>query len=58
MKFGQQLKESFYEPWRFYYLDYDSLKRQIKANGQGQQLTDGGEAQFVEQLEKELDKVC
>ncbi|KAI0241773.1 hypothetical protein L0F63_004786 [Massospora cicadina] len=57
MKFGQQLKEALYEPWRFYYLDYDSLKRQIKFNGQGQHLTEGGEAQFVEQLEKELDKV-
>lgn len=57
MKFGQQLKESLYEPWRFYYLDYDSLKLQIKSNGQGQQLSEGGEAQFVEQLEKELDKV-
>lgn len=57
MKFGQQLKEALYEPWRFYYLDYDSLKRQIKLNAQGQHLTEGTEAQFVEQLERELDKV-
>lgn len=57
MKFGQQLKEAFFEPWRFYYLDYDSLKRQIKKAGQGPKASESEEAQFVEQLERELEKV-
>ncbi|KAJ3182312.1 vacuolar transporter chaperone [Geranomyces variabilis] len=58
MKFGLQLATSLYQEWRFYYIDYDELKRQLK---QGLK-NDGGfteqkEAAFVETLERELEKV-
>ncbi|KAJ1658530.1 hypothetical protein IWQ61_002252 [Dispira simplex] len=56
MKFGQQLKESLFPDWRFYYIDYDRLKRYIKARiDQG--FDENDERTFVEMLERELEKV-
>lgn len=68
MKFGQQLNQSILPEWKFYYLDYDGLKRMIKErtaaasstendeNG-GKIFRDQDEAIFIDALEEELDKV-
>ncbi|KAJ1985490.1 hypothetical protein H4R33_004012 [Dimargaris cristalligena] len=56
MKFGQQLKENMFQDWRFYYLDYDQLKKFIKGRiNDG--FTERDERTFVEMLERELQKV-
>ncbi|RKP09460.1 SPX-domain-containing protein [Thamnocephalis sphaerospora] len=57
MKFGSQLRDALYPEWRFYYLDYAGLKRQIKDRTVARSYKEGDEAYFVEQLEQELDKV-
>jgi len=56
MKFGIQLKQSLYTEWKFYYLDYDGLKRYLKEKT-AMGYTEDDEAFFVELLEKELEKV-
>lgn len=59
MKFGHQLKTSLYEEWHFYYMSYDDLKKYLKSRmaESEHQWTEEAEAGFVEQLEKELEKV-
>ncbi|KAI9598964.1 VTC domain-containing protein [Syncephalis fuscata] len=57
MKFGSQLKEGLFPEWRFYYLDYDGLKRQLKDRTQGGSYQESDEAYYVELLERELEKV-
>ncbi|KAI9490634.1 VTC domain-containing protein [Zychaea mexicana] len=58
MKFGHTLQTSLYPEWTFYYLAYDDLKRFLKQNSRGnQEWTEEHESEFVERLEKELDKV-
>jgi SPX domain protein involved in polyphosphate accumulation len=53
-RFGQQLKQSLNRDWVYNYIDYEGLKHALRAprnwNHQSEQ-------DFVEQLEKELDKV-
>ncbi|KXN71569.1 hypothetical protein CONCODRAFT_84614 [Conidiobolus coronatus NRRL 28638] len=56
MKFGSTLKESLYSEWKYYYIDYDGLKNLIK--GPSEEFTEKNEVNFVEFLEKELDKVA
>ncbi|KAK9729289.1 hypothetical protein K7432_000437 [Basidiobolus ranarum] len=56
MKFGSQLQEILYPEWRFYYLEYDGLKRVLKER-LSDTFTEKDEAKFVEFLEKELEKV-
>ncbi|KAI9297342.1 vacuolar transporter chaperone 4 [Neoconidiobolus thromboides FSU 785] len=56
MKFGQQLNNSLYSEWRFYYIDYDGLKRLIRTKDSSQ-FNEDDEARFVEFLEKDLEKV-
>ncbi|KAI9104854.1 VTC domain-containing protein [Phlyctochytrium arcticum] len=58
MKFGLQLSTSLYPEWRFYYIDYDELKRQLKSSLKGDGFSDQKEAAFVETLERELEKVA
>ncbi|RUS20757.1 polyphosphate synthetase protein [Endogone sp. FLAS-F59071] len=58
MKFGHQLKTSLYEEWNFYYMSYDDLKKYLKSRmAESEEWTEEYEAEFVEQLEKELEKV-
>ncbi|RKP27215.1 VTC domain-containing protein [Syncephalis pseudoplumigaleata] len=57
MKFGAQLKEGLYPEWRFYYLDYDGLKRQLKERTKSNNYQETDEAYYVELLERELEKV-
>ncbi|KAI8054690.1 VTC domain-containing protein [Syncephalis plumigaleata] len=57
MKFGAQLKEGLFPEWRFYYLDYDGLKRQLKERTKSNNYQETDEAYYVELLERELEKV-
>ncbi|TPX55666.1 hypothetical protein PhCBS80983_g05146 [Powellomyces hirtus] len=57
MKFGLQLASSLYQEWRFYYIDYDELKHQLKHGLQNNDFNEQHEAAFVETLERELEKV-
>ncbi|KAH7392273.1 VTC domain-containing protein [Phaeosphaeria sp. MPI-PUGE-AT-0046c] len=54
MRFGQQLKQSLNREWTFYYIDYEVLKGQLRAP---HVWDEEAEKDFVQQLEKELDKV-
>jgi len=53
-RFGQQLKQSLNKEWIFYYIDYEGLKNALRVH---QTWDEKSEQSFVEQLEKELDKV-
>lgn len=71
--FGQQLQSSLLKEFKYYYLDYDALKKSLKTpptkthrtssqNGQAKKKgsgswTEDDEKAFVAQLEGELDKV-
>ncbi|KAH3920333.1 hypothetical protein HBI56_068670 [Parastagonospora nodorum] len=54
MRFGQQLKTSQNREWIFYYIDYDGLKDALRVHHIWDEKS---EQSFIEQLEKELDKV-
>ncbi|KAH9881083.1 hypothetical protein J1614_001576 [Plenodomus biglobosus] len=54
MRFGQQLKQSLNKEWVFYYIDYEGLKDALRVHHIWDEKS---EQNFVEQLEKELDKV-
>jgi len=54
MRFGQQLKQSLNKEWLFYYIDYEGLKTALRVHHTWDEKS---EQNFVEQLEKELDKV-
>ncbi|KAI8931378.1 hypothetical protein NX059_011711 [Plenodomus lindquistii] len=54
MRFGQQLKQSLNKEWIFYYIDYEGLKEALRVHHIWDEKS---EQSFVEQLEKELDKV-
>jgi SPX domain protein involved in polyphosphate accumulation len=53
-RFGQQLKQSLNKEWVFYYIDYENLKNSLRVHHIWDEKS---EQSFVEQLEKELDKV-
>jgi len=53
-RFGQQLKQSLNKEWVFYYIDYEGLKNSLRVHHIWDEKS---EQSFVEQLEKELDKV-
>ncbi|KAF7374657.1 SPX domain-containing protein [Mycena sanguinolenta] len=57
MKFGRKINTDLYNAWRPFYLDYNRLKRELKARttGRGWGATD--EKDFTVLLEKELDKI-
>ncbi|KAJ2610673.1 vacuolar transporter chaperone, partial [Coemansia sp. RSA 1365] len=56
MKFGQQLRESLFSDWKFYYVDYSGLKRFLyERTGKGYTADD--ESELVKLLDGELEKV-
>lgn len=57
MKFGSLFVSKMYQEWRFYYLDYDLLKRLLKEKTLGKEFTEYDEASFVETFDKEIQKV-
>lgn len=57
MKFGKYLQENVYPEWKFYYIDYDGLKKLLKERGEEEFFSERDEAVFVEGLEREMQKV-
>lgn len=58
MKFGETLKQKIKSEWKFYYIDYDGLKQLIKERTSAKDFfEESDEANFVEHLEKEMQKV-
>ncbi|KAJ2159704.1 hypothetical protein GGF46_002829 [Coemansia sp. RSA 552] len=56
MKFGQQLRESLFSDWKFYYVDYAGLKRFLYERTEKGYTADD-EAEFVDLMDGELEKV-
>ncbi|KAK2073632.1 hypothetical protein P8C59_007901 [Phyllachora maydis] len=58
MKFGEQLRSSVIREYQWYYIDYETLKDDLKhASGPHGEWDEDDEARFVGKLEAELDKV-
>jgi SPX domain protein involved in polyphosphate accumulation len=57
MKFGELLSNEVFVPWRLSYLQYDVLKLELKTRQQEHDWTDQDEADFVDLLDNELEKV-
>ncbi|CAG8739547.1 34268_t:CDS:2 [Gigaspora margarita] len=58
MKFGSQLRAALYVDWAEYYIDYDGLKKLLKRGLKKEGgYTGKDETEFVEKLDKELEKV-
>lgn len=58
MKFGETLKSKIKSEWKFYYIDYDGLKRLIKERTSAKDFfEESDEASFVNHLEMEIQKV-
>ncbi|KAJ7158525.1 VTC domain-containing protein [Mycena filopes] len=57
MKFGRKISTDLYNEWRPFYLDYNLLKRELKARTTGRGWGAHDEKEFTELLEKELDKI-
>ncbi|ORZ10735.1 VTC domain-domain-containing protein [Absidia repens] len=57
MKFGQELQENIYEPWRFEYVAYDVIKTDMKNRQLTNGWTDQDEKDFEATLRLEADKV-
>ncbi|OAC99811.1 hypothetical protein MUCCIDRAFT_74618 [Mucor lusitanicus CBS 277.49] len=57
MKFGQELQENIYEPWRLEYIAYDDIKLDIKERQQDHAWNDSDEKDFETALRLEADKV-
>lgn len=57
MKFGIILEDNIVPEWRFYYLEYNVLKKALKERTTNSLFSEKDEASFVESLEHEIQKV-
>ncbi|KAH9885846.1 SPX-domain-containing protein [Cubamyces lactineus] len=57
MKFGRKISNDLYNEWRPFYIDYNLLKRELKARTTGRSWSDQDEREFTNMLERELDKI-
>ncbi|GAB5592169.1 hypothetical protein Unana1_07069 [Umbelopsis nana] len=57
MKYGYELQESVFAPWRLSYIAYDVLKLELKTRQLDHEWNDQDEADFVQLLHNELNKV-
>lgn len=57
MKFGTKISTDLYNEWRPFYLDYNHLKRELKARTTSHGWGPKDEQEFTLLLEKELDKI-
>lgn len=58
MKFGTTLRKSVYAPWKDKYIDYDTLKKLLKEDKDGDDWTADDESAFVDELANvQLEKV-
>lgn len=58
MKFGVTIKRALNEEWSNYYVDYSGLKKFIKNRQSRKAWDDTDEQAFVNELDKELQKVA
>jgi len=56
MKFGKFFSENSVKEWSFYYLSYNSLKKQIGKGTTPDEVREG-EREFMDSLDKELEKI-
>jgi SPX domain protein involved in polyphosphate accumulation/uncharacterized membrane protein YidH (DUF202 family) len=57
MKYGQELLQNIFAPWRLSYISYDVLKQELKSRQLDHGWTDKDEKDFTNQLDNELTKV-
>ena len=57
MRFGANLQSSIYEPWKDSYVNYSELKNALYEGQSGEEWGERLESRFVEELDKELEKV-
>ncbi|KAF8656227.1 hypothetical protein AX16_002663 [Volvariella volvacea WC 439] len=57
MKFGVKISNDLYNEWRPFYIDYNRLKRELKARTTSHGWTASDEREFTAMLESELDKI-
>lgn len=58
MSFSEYFNSNIKSEWRFYYVDYDKLREQIKPKSySSKELEELNEAKFIEEVESELQKV-
>ncbi|KAI0787484.1 SPX-domain-containing protein [Fomes fomentarius] len=57
MKFGRKISNDLYNEWRPFYIDYNVLKRELKARTTSHNWADQDEREFTQMLERELDKI-
>ncbi|KAG1743956.1 SPX-domain-containing protein [Suillus paluster] len=57
MKFGRKITTNLYDEWRPFYIDYNLLKRELKARTTSHTWDDKDERDFTAMLKRELDKV-
>ncbi|KAJ3093222.1 vacuolar transporter chaperone [Quaeritorhiza haematococci] len=59
MKFGTKLSNALFPEWKYYYVDYDGLKKLLKAGtGPEGKFNDDDETNFLQKVEAELEKVA
>ncbi|KAH9003194.1 SPX-domain-containing protein [Lactarius hatsudake] len=57
MKFGRKISNDLYSEWRPFYIDYNLLKRELKARITSHGWNAADESEFTNLLEGELDKI-
>ncbi|KAH8550666.1 VTC domain-containing protein, partial [Umbelopsis sp. PMI_123] len=57
MKYGSELQENVFAPWRLSYIAYDVLKMELKTRQLDHEWNDQDEADFIQLLHNELNKV-
>ncbi|KAI8968416.1 VTC domain-containing protein [Mycotypha africana] len=57
MKYGEELQQSIFAPWRLSYISYDVLKHELKSRQLDHGWSEKDEIEFVGLLENELTKV-
>ncbi|KAI0067276.1 SPX-domain-containing protein [Artomyces pyxidatus] len=57
MKFGRKITNDLYSEWQPFYIDYNLLKRELKARTTSHSWDSADEHAFTQMLERELDKI-
>ncbi|CAO3681656.1 unnamed protein product [Umbelopsis ramanniana] len=57
MKYGRELQENVFAPWRLSYMAYDVLKMELKSRQEDHPWTTQDEEDFIQLLDNELSKV-
>lgn len=57
MKYGRELQDNVFAPWRLSYMAYDVLKSELKSRQEAHSWSAQDEADFIQLLDNELSKV-